>query len=76
MNQNITIRRETLNDYAFVTELTAKAFEHMPFSEGNEDKLVEQLQRGELKRILNCHLMMFLWRLNLPKMRCPTFREW
>jgi len=44
MNQNITIRQETPDDYAGVIELTAKAFEHMPFSEGNEDKLVKRLR--------------------------------
>ena len=46
MNQNITIRQETPDDYARVIELTAKAFEAMPFSEGDEDKLVENLRKA------------------------------
>ncbi len=46
MNQNITIRKETMSDYARVVELTAKAFETMPFSDGNEDKLVENLHKA------------------------------
>jgi predicted N-acetyltransferase YhbS len=46
MNQNITIRQETPGDYARVVELTAKAFESMPFSDGNEDKLVENLHKA------------------------------
>jgi predicted N-acetyltransferase YhbS len=46
MNQNITIRQETPGDYARVVELTAKAFETMPFSDGNEDKLVEKLRKA------------------------------
>lgn len=46
MNQNITIRQETPDDYAGVIELTAKAFETMPFSEGDEDKLVDRLRKA------------------------------
>ncbi|MDP3431397.1 MAG: N-acetyltransferase [Bacteroidota bacterium] len=46
MNQNITIRQETPGDYARVVELTEKAFETMPFSDGNEDKLVENLHKA------------------------------
>lgn len=46
MNQNITIRQETPDDYARVIELTAKAFETMPFSEGDEDKLVDMLRKA------------------------------
>lgn len=46
MNQNLIIRQEILGDYDRVIELTAKAFEHMPFSEGDEDKLVEKLRKA------------------------------
>lgn len=46
MNQNITIRQETPDDYARVIELTAKAFETMPYSEGDEDKLVDRLHKA------------------------------
>jgi predicted N-acetyltransferase YhbS len=46
MNPNITIRKETPDDYDDVIELTAKAFETMPFSEGDEDKLVARLRKA------------------------------
>lgn len=46
MNQNITIRQETPDDCARVVELTAKAFKTMPFSDDNEDKLVENLHKA------------------------------
>ena len=41
-----TIRQETPGDYENVISLTAKAFETMPFSEGNEDKLVANLRNA------------------------------
>lgn len=46
MNRNLIIRKEILSDYDRVIELTAKAFETMPFSDGNEDKLVENLHKA------------------------------
>lgn len=46
MNRNLTIRKEILSDYDGVIELTAKAFETMPFSEGDEDKLVDKLRKA------------------------------
>ena len=46
MNQNINIRQETPDDYTRVIELTAKAFETMPFSDGDEDKLVDRLRKA------------------------------
>jgi len=46
MNQNITIRQETPGDYDRVIELTAKAFETMPYSEGDEDQLVDRLRKA------------------------------
>ncbi|MBV5312823.1 MAG: N-acetyltransferase [Prolixibacteraceae bacterium] len=45
MNQ-IIIRQETPKDHNWVVELTAKAFETMPFSEGDEDKLVARLRNA------------------------------
>ena len=42
----IIIRKETIEDYNRVIELTTKAFENMPFSEGNEDELVERLRKA------------------------------
>lgn len=47
MNQNLVIRKETPEDYQWVIELTEKAFESMPFSDGNEGKLVEDLRKTE-----------------------------
>ena len=47
MNQNISIRQETPKDYAWVIELTEKAFETMEFSDHNEGKLVENLRKSE-----------------------------
>lgn len=44
MNLDIHIRREETFDYKEVIELTAKAFENMPFADGDEDKLVERLR--------------------------------
>lgn len=46
MNQTVIIRKETPEDYTSVIELTAKAFETMPFSEGDEDKLVDKLRKA------------------------------
>ena len=40
------IRKEKPEEYTSVIELTAKAFETMPFSEGDEDKLVERLRKA------------------------------
>lgn len=40
------IRKEKPEDYTSVIELTAKAFETMPFSEGDEDKLVDRLRKA------------------------------
>lgn len=47
MNQTILIRKETPEDYAWVVELTRRAFESMPFSEGNEDQLVVNFHKSE-----------------------------
>lgn len=46
MTPNITIRKEIPNDHNWVIELTAKAFETMPFSEGDEDQLVARLRNA------------------------------
>lgn len=46
MNRNLIIRKEIPSDYDRVFELTTKAFETMPFSEGNEDKLVVRLRNA------------------------------
>lgn len=46
MTPNITIRKEIPKDHNWVIELTAKAFETMPFSEGDEDKLVARLRNA------------------------------
>jgi predicted N-acetyltransferase YhbS len=46
MNPSLIIRQETPKDHNWVIELTAKAFETMPFSDGNEDKLVENLRKA------------------------------
>lgn len=46
MNQDIHIRKETPEDYREVIELTARAFENMPFADGDEDKLVERLRKA------------------------------
>lgn len=46
MTPNITIRKEIPKDHNCVIELTAKAFETMPFSEGDEDKLVARLRNA------------------------------
>ncbi|MBL7967141.1 MAG: N-acetyltransferase [Prolixibacteraceae bacterium] len=44
MERNLFIRQEMPSDYDAVIELTAKAFETMPFSEGDEDRLVASLR--------------------------------
>lgn len=46
MTPNITIRKEIPKDHNWVIELTAKAFETMPFSEGDEDQLVARLRNA------------------------------
>jgi predicted N-acetyltransferase YhbS len=46
MNRNLIIRKEIRSDYDRVIELTAKAFETMPFSEGDEYKLVGKLRKA------------------------------
>lgn len=46
MNQDIHIRKETPEDYREVIELTARAFENMPFADGDEDRLVERLRKA------------------------------
>jgi len=46
MNQTIHIRKETPGDYAWVVELTERAFQNMPFSDGNEGKLVAKLRQA------------------------------
>jgi predicted N-acetyltransferase YhbS len=46
MNPTTIIRKENSFDHNWVIELTAKAFETMPFSEGDEDKLVENLRKA------------------------------
>ena len=46
MNQTIIIRKEKPEDYTSVIELTAKAFESMPFSDGDEDQLVDKLRKA------------------------------
>jgi predicted N-acetyltransferase YhbS len=46
MNRNPIVRKEILSDYDQVLELTARAFETMPFSEGDEDKLVARLRNA------------------------------
>ena len=46
MSPNLIIRKEILSDYDRVIEITAKAFETMPFSDGDEDKLVVRLRNA------------------------------
>ena len=46
MNRTITIRKETPEDYSWVVELTERAFKVMPFSDGNEGKLVDKLRKA------------------------------
>jgi predicted N-acetyltransferase YhbS len=48
MDEQIIIRKETPEDYAWVVELTEKAFETMPFSDGNEGKLVGNLRKTDM----------------------------
>lgn len=47
MKPAINIRKETPEEYKRVIELTRKAFESMPFSDGNEGKLVENLRKAD-----------------------------
>ncbi len=46
MSQDIQIRKETQEDYCEVIELTARAFENMPYADGDEAKLVERLHKA------------------------------
>ncbi len=46
MNQKINIRKETPEDYEKVIQLTKKAFENLPFTEGDEYKLVANLRKA------------------------------
>lgn len=46
MNQKINIRKETPEDYAWVIELTEKAFEELEISDHNEGKLVDKLRKA------------------------------
>ncbi len=46
MTSTLKIRQEVPSDYDAVIALTAKAFETMPFSEGDEDKLVDRLRKA------------------------------
>lgn len=46
MNQKINIRKETPEDYEMVIQLTKKAFENLPFTEGDEYKLVANLRKA------------------------------
>jgi predicted N-acetyltransferase YhbS len=46
MNRILHIRKETPEDYSWVIELTERAFKTMPFSDGKEGKLVEDLRKG------------------------------
>lgn len=45
--QDIMIREETENDYAIITELTAKAFETMEISDHTEQFIVLALRRAQ-----------------------------
>ena len=46
MNQIITIRKETPDDYTLVIELTEKAFKTMEFSDQKEGQLVDKLRKS------------------------------
>jgi len=46
MNQTITIRKETPEDYLWVIELTDRAFETLEISNHNEGKLVDNLRKA------------------------------
>ncbi|OFX54855.1 MAG: GNAT family N-acetyltransferase [Bacteroidetes bacterium GWB2_41_8] len=46
MNQNITIRQETTEDYDRVIELTQEAFETLDISDHTEGQLVERLRKA------------------------------
>lgn len=47
MKDQSIIRKETPEDYTRVVEMTEKAFDTMPFSDGTEGKLVEKLRKAE-----------------------------
>lgn len=44
---DIIIRQETADDYNVVNKITELAFEHMPFADGDEHILVQQLRKEE-----------------------------
>lgn len=46
MKQTVNIRQETPDDYQWVIELTERAFETMPFSDGKEGQLVHNLRKS------------------------------
>lgn len=46
MSQAVHIRKETPEDYQWVVQLTERAFKNMPFSDGNEGKLVAKLRQA------------------------------
>ena len=46
MSQTVHIRKETPEDYQWVVQLTERAFKNMPFSDGNEGKLVAKLRQA------------------------------
>ena len=46
MNQTVSIRKETPDDYDRVIELTEKAFETLEISDHNEGKLVDKLREA------------------------------
>lgn len=48
MKQKINIRKETPEDYAWVIELTEKAFETMEFSDHTEGELVNKLRKSQI----------------------------
>ena len=46
MNQTVSIRKETLDDYDRVIQLTEQAFETLEISSHNEGKLVDKLRKA------------------------------
>ena len=46
MRQTVHIRKEMPEDYQWVVQLTERAFKNMPFSDGNEGKLVAKLRQA------------------------------
>lgn len=46
MSLPVHIRQETKDDYRWVVELTERAFKAMPFSDGDEGELVENLHKS------------------------------